>query len=323
MELPRLWLVTPVYFDVPAFSRLRDEITALLAPLVGQKLSGVHFLLVDDSAGFDVQIESLRGSADLTVVDPAFNLGHQRALVHALRGAAPRIADRDFIVTLDADGEDRPEDLPRLLAPLLAAEDDLRKMTLAIRTFRRERWPFKILYFFFKIAFLSLTGVTVRSGNYAAYRGWLCRRMLQHPHFDLCYSSSLISLKVPFEGVPCPRGARYAGKSRMGYLGLLLHGIRMLMPFTERIAIRALVAFSVIFGLGVLLALGVVGVKLTTDLAIPGWATSTLLLVLILSFVALGNFVVLFVVFSQSRGIALQNFEEPVGRARVSSPSPD
>jgi hypothetical protein len=318
MELPTLWLVSPIYFDVPAFSRLREELLASAGPHIGSSFGGVRFLAVDDSAGLDPQIDRLRGLADTIVVEPAFNLGHQRAIVHALRGV--RFADGDYIVTLDADGEDRPEDLLRLLAPLLESETDRRKMAIAIRTFRRENLTFKLLYFFFKIAFRALTGVTVRSGNYAAYRGWLANRILAHPHFDLCYSSTLISLKVPFEGVPCPRGTRYAGKSKMGYLGLMLHGIRMLMPFTDRIAIRALVAFSVIFGLGLASALVVAGVRLGTDLAIPGWATSTLLLVLILSFVALGNFVVLVVIFSQSRGIALQNFEEPLGRARDAPP---
>lgn len=321
MELPKLWLVSPIYFDVPAFSRLREELLAEMRPHVGTAVGGVRFLAVDDSAGLDPQIDQLRGFADTVVVEPAFNLGHQRAIVYALRGA--RFADGDYVVTLDADGEDRPQDLPRLLAPLIESEGDRRKMAIAIRTWRRESPVFKLLYFFFKIAFRALTGVTVRSGNYAAYRGWLAKRILTHPHFDLCYSSALISLKVPFEGVPCPRGARYAGKSKMGYLGLMLHGLRMLMPFTDRIAVRALVAFSIVFGLGVASALVVVGVRLGTQLAIPGWATSTLLLVLILSFVALGNFVVLIVIFSQSRGIALNNFEEPFGRARDPSPPAD
>jgi uncharacterized membrane protein len=63
------------------------------------------------------------------------------------------------------------------------------------------------------------------------------------------------------------------------------------------------------FALGITLALVVVGIKVFTNLGIPGWATATLLGLLILSFVALGNFVVLFAVFSHSRGISLANLE--------------
>ena len=54
----------------------------------------------------------------------------------------------------------------------------------------------------------------------------------------------------------------------------------------------------------------VVCIRLFTSAAIPGWASATLLGLLILSFVALGNFVVLFAVLPHSRGISLANLEE-------------
>jgi hypothetical protein len=133
--------------------------------------------------------------------------------------------------------------------------------------------------------------------------------MLSHPYFDLCYSSTLVSLDMNVVPVPCPRGSRYAGQSRMNMLRLFMHGIRMLMPFTDRIAARALTAFSVMFGLGITLSAVVVAIRLFTAAAIPGWATATLLGLLILSFIALGNFIVLFAVFSHSRGISLANLE--------------
>jgi uncharacterized membrane protein len=95
----------------------------------------------------------------------------------------------------------------------------------------------------------------------------------------------------------------------MNMFRLFMHGVRMLMPFVDRIAVRALTAFSAIFALAITLALVVVGIRLFTSTAIPGWATATLLGLLIISFVALGNFVVLFAVFSHSRGISLANLE--------------
>jgi len=95
----------------------------------------------------------------------------------------------------------------------------------------------------------------------------------------------------------------------MSYLKLFMHGIRMLMPFLDRIAIRALVGFSVIFALGVVLAVAIVGVRAFTTIAIPGWATYSLLLTLLLSFVALGNFVILFALFSQSQGISMSSLD--------------
>lgn len=324
MSAPVLWVVAPVFLDVPSFQQLRCEVQATLSRSAAGRFAALRFVAIDDTGGIDPQMDALRGMESVTVVAPPFTLGHQRAIVFALRSLAPAIADDDVIVTLDADGEDRPEDLPRLLAPLLDDADNPHKIVLARRTKRRERLPFKLLYLCFRLLFRWLTGTVVRSGNYAAYRGWLTHQIMRHPHFDLCYSSTFLSLNLDVEFVPCERGRRYTGESRMSYGKLMMHGMRMLMPFTDRIAIRALIAFSVTFAIGIVLSAVVVGIRLFTDRAIPGWATSTLLLVLILSFIALGNFIVLFAVFSQSRGVSLQDIEMNAnGRTRVAPPTAD
>jgi hypothetical protein len=280
-----------------------------------------QFLVIDDTGSRDPEIQQLSGISDVRVVTPPFNVGHQRAIVCGLRVLLADLEDSDLVVTMDADGEDRPEDLPRLLAPLIGNPADEATLCVARRTKRHESVRFRVLYFFYRILFRTLTGTTVRSGNYAAYRGSLARRMLVHPYFDLCYSSTLVSLDIPVTQIPCPRGKRYAGQSRMNLLRLFMHGTRMLMPFTDRIAIRALTIFSVTFGIGIALSLAVVMTRALTSVAIPGWATATLLGILILSFLALGNFVVLFVVFSHSRGISLAGLEEGLDRSARGAPA--
>jgi hypothetical protein len=304
-----LWIVTPCYRDVASFHMLRSRILEVVAAETVVTPADVHFVVVDDTAGYDTDIDQLKGYTDVRVITPPFNLGHQRALVFGLRLILAEVLESDLIVTMDADGEDRPEDLPRLTEPLLARPDGRGMLCVARRTKRSESIRFRVLYFFFRSMFHTLTGTTVRSGNFAAYRGWLAQRILTHPHFDLCYSSTLVSLDIPINTVPCPRGKRYEGRSRMNMLRLFMHGVRMLMPFMDRIAVRALTAFSAMFALGITLSLAVVGIRLFTNTAIPGWATATILGLLILSFIALGNFVVLFAVFSTSRGISLANLE--------------
>jgi polyisoprenyl-phosphate glycosyltransferase len=318
----RLWVVCPSYTDVVAFTMLRTRVLDVLANAPQHRGRPVRFVLVDDTGGFDPETAGLRAYSDVTVIEPPFNLGHQRAIVFGLRLMEPEMGDDDLVVTMDADGEDRPEDLPALLAPLLEDPADRRRLCVARRTERTESLQFRVMYFFFRIAFRVLTGVTVRSGNYAAYRGWLARRILQHPYFDLCYSSTLVSLDIPVTAVPLPRGARYAGHSRMNLFRLLMHGIRMLTPFTDRIAIRAMTAFTAIFGIGIVCSLAVLATKLFTSASIPGWTTTTLLGILVLSLIAVGNSVVLFAVFSHSRGISLAGLEERYDRsARSASPS--
>lgn len=301
------WIVTPVYRDVSSFEILRSRIIEELSERSGD--GGLHFVVIDDTAGQDEQVETLQRHDDVIVLRPPFNLGHQRAIVYALRKILPRVGDDDAVITMDADGEDRPEDLPRLLEQVETGALP-QKVALALRTRRRESLSFKVMYLLFRILFRGLTGETVRSGNFAAMPGSLAKRMMIHPSFDLAYSSAILAFDVPIEYVPCERGERYEGRSKMTFGRLAMHGLRMLMPFTDRIAIRALGIFVVSLVLGALLALTVAGIKIFSDSAIPGWASFTILGAVIVSLVALGNFVSLFVLFSQTRAVSLANIEE-------------
>lgn len=304
-----LWIVCPVYLDVASFLVLRERLRSVIGSTPALAGLEARFVVADDSGGTDREVVRLAELGDVRVIEPPFNLGHQRALVYALRRIAGDVHDDDFVVTMDADGEDAPADVPRLIDELLDAGSD-RTVVLALRTSRAESLGFKLFYAAFKVLFRTLTGTYVRSGNFIAYRGWVARRVLAHPAFDLCYSTTFTSLRLRRRYVPCARESRYAGQSRMGFSKLVSHGISMLMPFLDRIAIRALILFTAIVALCVLLASAVVAVKLGTDRAVPGWATSTLLALSISSIVALGNFVVLFAVYAQSRGLSLSNLEE-------------
>jgi polyisoprenyl-phosphate glycosyltransferase len=243
-QLPKIWIVCPCYFDVPLFLRVRE---AALAGLAAVQPARVSFLLVDDSAGLDPEVKaSLAGLGDVRVIRPPYNLGHQGALVYGLRQAGPSISTEDIVITMDSDGEDRPEDIPALIAPLVGDLGRLDLIAVARRTQRTKTVVFQAFYFCFRTMFLIATGTVVRSGNFIAYRGWLLKDIIYHPHFDQCYSSAFISLPLNLEMVPLPRGQRTLGRSKMGFWGLFTHGIRMLMPFTEKIAIRGMFACSIL-----------------------------------------------------------------------------
>ena len=74
--------------------------------------------MFDDSAGSDPEIERISPSPEVMVVTPPRNLGNQRAIVAAVREVVAEVHDHDLIVTMDADGEDAPEDVSKLLSEL-------------------------------------------------------------------------------------------------------------------------------------------------------------------------------------------------------------
>ncbi|MGI8807664.1 MAG: glycosyltransferase [Acidimicrobiales bacterium] len=300
-----IWIVCPVYFDVASFRILKQRVLDVLTGFAPDQ--HVRFVVADDSAGADPAIDDLRADPEIRVITPPFNLGHQRCIVHALRVLVRDVRTDDLIVTMDADGQDRPEDLAALLAPLREPGSRTR-LVLAKRTSRQESRAFRLSYVLFKLAFRVLTGTTLATGNFAAFSMSWARTALLHPYFDLAYSSTLVTFTEAVL-VPSPRGSRYEGRSRMTSSRLVMHGIRLFMPFLDRVAVRSLLAFAVTLVAGIAAAMVIVGVRLFTDLAIPGWATYTLLLVLLITFVSLGNFVVLFAVFSQSQGISFSSLE--------------
>lgn len=249
----RCWVVSPMFHDTESFLRVRQETLAACADGDVE----LAFVVVDDSAGTDDDVRRLRALDDVEVITAPFNLGHQHAIVHGLRLVSVRVGDGDLVVTMDSDGEDQPSDVPRLLT---AIDDHGTSLALAQRTQRSESLSFRIMYTVYRFAFRLVTGTTVRSGNFAVQRGDSLRATIGHPTFDLCYSSSLLALRRPTTMVPCARGRRFAGASRMNAQSLMAHGIRMLLPFAERIAVRAMVltslAGALLAALLVVLALG-------------------------------------------------------------------
>lgn len=305
-----LWVFTPCYLDLRSFLQVREHLLANIAKDLPQTFAGIQFVLIDDTGDQDPELRAGGIPEDVCIVSPPFNLGHQRAIVYGLRKKKAEIADEDFVLTLDSDGEDQPGDAARLLQPLLDSASDLRGISIAWRTRRRESLLFKVMYFFYKILFIFLTGQIIRSGNFVAYRGWTVKHVITHPHFDLCYSSSLLSLNIKNNPVPCERGSRYFGQSRMNFQKLVLHGIRMLMPFLDRIATRALVCFSAVSALGLAASAAIVGIRAFTNYGIPGWASYMLLLTLLISITSLGQFIILITIVSQSQGLALSGIDK-------------
>lgn len=294
---PRLTVVCPVYRDAAALDHLRRRIRHLVDELPG--IEAVRFVVTDDTAGEDDALWAMR-DAETHVLVPPYNLGHQGAIVFALRELTPTLDPDELVVTMDSDGEDRPEDLPTLLAPLLATPDDPFLVAVARRTRRQEALAFRAAYLVYKALFKVLTGVVVRSGNFAAMRGALVVAAIGHPCFDQCYSASLISLPFRRHDVPIARGTRYSGRSRMGLFRLVTHGMHMLMPFLDRIAVRCLLLSALVGATALALVVGGLGAWLA-GVAVSGSAAAWIVMLLVAAVFGVLASLTLFAAAARSR----------------------
>ncbi|HWR34031.1 MAG TPA: hypothetical protein VN451_10905, partial [Chitinophagaceae bacterium] len=113
----------------------------------------------------------------------------------------------------------------------------------------------------------------------------------------------IIKSKLAFASVPADRGLRYAGKSKMNFHSLLLHGLGAIAVFVDIIAVRLLIFSLTLIAISILAMLALAGIKTFTHYAIPGWTStvmSAMLIILLQSFL-LSLFTVFLYFTSQSQ----------------------
>jgi polyisoprenyl-phosphate glycosyltransferase len=264
-------IVTPVLDDWAAFAELVAEIARCFR--AGDV--DFHLVAVDDGSNesFDAAAISLPPDAcivDVEIVRLALNLGHQRAIAVGLCAVLQR-RDIDAVVVMDSDGEDRPEDIAALLA---ASEQAPGRPILARRARRSEGRMFRFFYSVYKLLFRILVGQSICFGNFALLPRPAVRRLVHMGELWNNLAAAIMRSRVPYLTVPTNRGHRYAGRSTMGLVGLVVHGLSAMAVYTDKIFVRILIVTSAVAFASLLGIVGVVAIRLTTKLAVPGWATT-------------------------------------------------
>ncbi len=265
-----LLILLPVYNDWAAAGLLLAQIDAELA----QSGAQADVLLADDGSTEPTNLPATKWNAirSVKILRLARNLGHQRALAVALAYLAANFR-YDAVVVMDADGEDRPADALALYeAHKRAAAPHL---IFALRAQRSEGAWFSFWYWLYLRAFRALTGQHLQSGNLSLLPGAMLGAVVTLPELWNHYASALLNSRLPAETIPCPRGKRLAGRSQMNFTGLMTHGLSAISVFAEAVGARLIVASLLIALVALLATLVVVVIRVATDWAIPGWATYT------------------------------------------------
>lgn len=267
----RIAILTPVLDDWTCFAELVHEISALYTG------AGVEFVVcaVDDGSvtAFDPASLVLPPESCITGIELlrlALNLGHQRAVAVGLCALAGR-DDLDGVIVMDSDGEDRPSDLAALLA---ASRRNDGQVILARRAKRSESATFRLGYRIYKALFYLLTGEPITFGNYSLLPMAAVRRLVHMPELWNNLAGAILRSRLRRTDVATARGCRYDGSSKMKLIGLVVHGLSALSVHTDRIFVRVLLGAGIVGIASVLGIIAVALIRLLTDLAIPGWATT-------------------------------------------------
>jgi polyisoprenyl-phosphate glycosyltransferase len=250
---------------------------ASLKPLtagIAAAMAGGHrprLVLVDDGSsdsGPDLRRLASTGM-DGEILRLYRNLGHQRAIAVGLWHAIGR-GDTGPVAIMDGDGEDRPEDLPRLFAALGDQSDCV---VVAERGRRYAPLGFRLFYRLYSFLFQLLTGQSLGFGNFCVFGPNAARRAAHMGEIGIHLAAALLNAQLPVRRISIDRGPRYKGRSKMNFVSLTSHGLRSVAVFGETVLTRIVIAAFWLAALGALALIAVFIMKIL-GMASPGWATT-------------------------------------------------
>lgn len=257
-------LIAPCLNEGDVAVAFLEETMRALAQLAGQWT----IVLVDDGSTDDTlrKLSAITAppEMDLVILALPYTMGHQKAIQQGLLFAATTKAER-FIV-MDADGEDDPAAIQEMLQLPDAS------IILVARGTRFGPGWFRFGYVLYREFFHLITGTRFAFGNYSMIDRRALAAVLNGSFVH--YAAFLSKQRCLIRTITSNRRKRIDGKSKMDLLSLTDHAFRSLVEYSEEVIaffLKAVIGISILF----ILSIGwVVSIKLFTDLAIPGWAST-------------------------------------------------
>jgi glycosyltransferase involved in cell wall biosynthesis len=276
--MPSLVIVTPVYEDVEAASKLFQELSKVFG-------RDVYIVAVDDgSVRQPLNVSSIvSANLDGVAIKLRRNVGHQRAIAIGLNYVVDHLPKATRVVIMDSDGEDLPATIKELISPLDSSEIDV---VVAQRKSRVETLRFRAFYIVYKWLFKLLAGKKISFGNFMALKPAAIKRLVAMQELWIHVAGCVLTSKLRIVTCPLHRGPRYAGQSKMNFVGLALHGFKGLMVFAEDVLVRVGIACAFVAVLSVAGVIAAIMLKIF-GFATPGWF-SIALGILVLVFLQTG-----------------------------------
>ena len=206
----------------------------------------IDIIIVNDASteSFDNNQKQFSKINSVKIINLIKNGGHRKAIATGLKYCHENL-EYDYIIPMDGDGEDRPEELKDFFNQVQETEPEV---TTAIRIKRSESFLFKFLYVVHKIFTNLITGKLIKFGNYTCLSKSAVSKLLSDGSVWLSYSGAVTKHFPQFSTIQSIRGKRYFGPSKMSILALIFHSLRISTVFRENIFIRVVIVI-LIFGL--------------------------------------------------------------------------
>jgi len=229
----KIIILVPIYNDWQSASKLLEEINSSISGLECQ----FSVIIVNDASSEQQSISSLNieNLQSVKIINMKENRGHARCIATGLKYIYQK-EDFDYIIPMDGDGEDRPEEIKEFMNQIHNSNG---KPIVGKRVKRSEGLFFKLCYEFHKLITLTFTGKSIKFGNYTCLPKMTVEKMINNIATWNSFSGSLSKLEKDLFEIPSIRGDRYFGPSKMSFLNLITHSFSMISVFRKTVLIRS------------------------------------------------------------------------------------
>ena len=232
-------LLIPVYNDRESLKKLIENINNEVKDLNSE----ISIVVINDASSQQIidNYQNLENIHSFEIINMRENRGHARCIAAGLKYIFEK-KEFDFVIPMDGDGEDRPEEIKRFIE---VAKQNGNKSTVGERTKRSESQFFKFCYLFHKFLTLAFTGHSIKFGNFTCLSKSTIKKMLDEKATWNSFSGSLKKTEKDLSSIPSIRGKRYFGPSKMSFFNLLKHSLSIISVFRKTVLIRS--ALFIIF----------------------------------------------------------------------------
>ena len=272
----KLKILIAVYNDWSSLDILLGEIYKKLNQTVWKNY---EVYIVNDASTIEIPEKIKRKTKIINLFN---NIGSQGAISIGVKYIQKKIDNMTHLLIMDSDGEDKPEDITRLLDECKINEN---KIVFARRQKRRESILFRALHFTYKKIFKMLIGKDLDFGNFSCMTKANLNKIVNINNLQTHYSASILRSKIPFSKIDCEKGFRIEGSSKLNFWKHFAHALMSLSVFVDLIAIKFFFISLVGIVLSIISATTIFIMKLYFPKILLGIASNILLSLAIITIV--------------------------------------
>lgn len=228
-------ILIPVYNDWDSLIKLLDDINNTLKEYKNMEFKCI---IVDDASTVSIpKMFKPINISSIKIIQMKENRGHARCNAFGVRYIDKK-EDFDHLILMDGDGEDRPEEIKKLIDKCLS---ETNISVVAKRVKRSEGIFFKSLYEVHKIITFVLTGKNINFGNYSCLTKSDVNILSIKKSMWSSFSGSLKKHTKKLNEIESIRGLRYFGPSKMSLFKLGIHSFAIMAVFKNIIFLRSAV----------------------------------------------------------------------------------